>query len=32
VASTPYPREILSAPAANGSGFPAGRTRQCWHL
>jgi hypothetical protein len=24
VASTPYPREVLSSPAANGSGLPAG--------
>ncbi len=27
VASTPYPREVLSAPAANGAGLPAGRPR-----
>ncbi len=27
VAGTPYPREVLSAPAANGAGLPAGRTR-----
>ena len=26
VARTAYPREVLSTPAANGSGLPAGRT------
>ncbi len=29
VASTPYPREVLSAPSANGSGLRAGRTSRC---